>query len=189
MRSFAVALALVSVAQTPVPDRTLVVHDFDASAEGWVIAGDTGTAEPTFHPEGGHPGGYISGEDEALGETWYFSAPQTSLDRLSAAEGGRLSYSLKQSPAGDGYLDDDVVIVGAAGRLSYRFDHEPGADWTTFTVRLSAGDPWTWNWNARATDEQIRAVLRHPTRLELRGEFQTGPDAAGLDSVVISAAE
>jgi hypothetical protein len=174
---------------TGASNRTLVAHDFETSADGWLVSGDTGMAEPAFHAEGGNPGGYISAEDEAMGETWYFRAPAAVLVQLPAAEGGTLSYSLKQSSPGGSFLDDDVVIAGPAGRLSYRFKSAPGSGWTDFSVRLSATVDWRWNWNARATQDQIRAVLQNPSLLEIRGEFQTGPDTAGFDNVVVSAAE
>jgi hypothetical protein len=163
----------------------LVTHDFDASAQGWLVAGDTGTVEPGFQAEGGKSGGYILGDDEALGETWYFRAPDSVLAELAAADGGSLSYSLKQSSTDAGFLEDDIILEGAAGRLSYRFRTAPGTDWTDFSVTLTAAAGWRWNWNAPATEEQIRSVLANPIRLDIRGEFRTGPDVGGLDDFVL----
>jgi hypothetical protein len=168
---------------------TLVSHDFTVSAQGWRIGGDSADTDPVFHPSGGDPGGYISGDDEALGETWYFRAPPTVLGQLPAAEHGTISFSLKQSSADAGFPDDDIVIVGAAGRLSYRFDSAPGTDWTDYTVELSERAGWTWNWNARATQEQIRRVLAASVRLDIRGEYRTGPDVGSLDNFSVGAAE
>lgn len=165
--------------------RVLVAHVFSTSAQDWLISGDTGLAAPEFHAAGGHPDGFISNEDEALGETWYFRAPGSVLTQLAAAEHGTLSYDLRQSVDEPGFLDDDVVIVGPAGRLSYRFRESPGTDWTSFSVSLSASAGWRWNWNATATQEQIRRVLDNPTSLEIRGEYHTGPDVGGLDNVVL----
>ena len=142
---------------------------------------------PSFTHRAGAAGGYISNTDEAAGETWYFQAPATVLSQLAAAEGGRLAYSLKQDSADAGFPDDDVVIVGPAGRLSYRFDYAPGTDWTDFSVPLSASANWRWNWNARATPEQIRTVLSRPLRLEIRGEYRTGDDMGGMDHFVLTA--
>jgi hypothetical protein len=166
---------------------TLVRHEFTESAQGWTISGDTETAEPIFSASGGHPGGCITGVDEALGETWYFRAPAAVLQQLPAAVNGTLSYSLKQSGDIISLVDDDVVIVGAAGRLSYRFRTAPGTDWTDFSVRLSESEGWTWNWNSRATQAQIDSVLAAPTRLEIRGEYVTGPDEGSLDNFVLRA--
>ena len=172
-------------AQAPPPERTLVEYDFTASAQGWIISGDTGAVEPVFHSSGGSPGGHISHVDEALGETWYFRAPDSMLRHLAAAENGTLSFSLKQSSDDTGFLEDDVIIAGPAGRLSFRFGTTPGTSWTPFSVKLTAAAGWRWNWNARATQEQIHRVLANPTSLEIRGEYYTGPDQGALDSVVI----
>jgi hypothetical protein len=172
-------------AQSSSQERTLVEFDFTASAQGWVVSGDTGSVEPVFHPSGGNAGGHISNADEALGETWYFRAPEGLLKHLAAAENGTLSYSLKQSTDDQGFLDDDVIIVGPAGRLSFRFGTSPGTGWTPFSVKLTAAAGWRWNWNARATQEQIHSVLANPTSLEIRGEYYTGPDEGALDTVVL----
>lgn len=172
-------------AQSPPQERTLVECDFTASAQGWVVSGDTGSTEPAFHSSGGSPGGHISHVDEALGETWYFRAPDSVLKQLAAAEHGTLSYSLKQSSDDTGFLDDDVIIVGPAGRLSFRFGTSPGTGWTSFSVKLTAAAGWRWNWNAPATQEQIHRVLANPTSLEIRGEYHTGPDEGALDNVVL----
>ena len=172
-------------AQSSPEGRTLVEYDFAASAEGWLVSGDTGATEPVFHPSGGNPGGHISHVDEAVGETWYFRSPESLLRQLAAAENGTLTYTLKQSSDDTGFLDDDVVIVGPAGRLSFRFGTSPGTNWSPFSVKLTAAAGWRWNWNARATQEQIHSVLANPTSLEIRGEYHTGPDEGALDNVVL----
>jgi len=168
-------------------ERTLVAHDFEASAQGWSVSGDTGQFEPQLHTTGGDPGGFISHVDEALGETWYFRAPDDVLRALASAENGTLSYSLKQSADQAGILEDDIIIVGPAGRLSYRFATSPGTRWTPFTVTFTATAGWRWNWNAPASQAQIRSVLANPTSLEIRGEYHTGPDEGALDNVVLRA--
>jgi alkaline phosphatase D len=168
---------------------TLVAHDFDSSAEGWLVSGDTGIVTPIFEPDGGDPGGYISSDDEAIGETWYFRAPAGVLEQLSGAEQGTISYSLKQSSVDAGFLEEDIIIQGPAGRLSYQFGTAPGTDWTDFSVRLSASAGWRWNWNAQATQEQIRSVLVDPTRLDIRGEYRTGPDIGGLDNFALTSGD
>jgi hypothetical protein len=181
------ALAFHSAGAQPRTGRTLVRHDFTESAQGWRISGDTAADEPIFSMSGGHPGGCITGVDEALGETWYFRAPAAVLQQLPAAVNGTLSYTLKQSGAIISLIDDDVVIVGSAGRLSYRFRAAPGTDWTDFSVQLAESEGWTWNWNRRATQAQIESVLAAPMRLEIRGEYVTGPDEGSLDNFVLSA--
>ena len=165
----------------------LVSHDFKESAQGWQVAGDTGTVSPHFTPTGGHPDGCITGNDEAIGETWYFRAPMSVLRQLPAAVNGSISFSLKQSASQASLFDDDVVIVGAAGRLSFRFPIAPGTEWTDFSVRLVESEGWTWNWNRRATQAQIDSVLAAPTGLDIRGEYVTGQDEGSLDNFVLKA--
>ena len=193
--TFAAMLCALSVlALADVPDAqtrlgpTLVTNDFSDSAQGWIISGDTQTAHPVFSPSGGHPGGCITGVDEALGETWYFHAPATVVQQLPAAVNGAISFSFKQSGTSVSLIDDDIVITGPAGRLSYRFPTGPGTDWRDYTVRLSASEGWTWNWNARATQTQLESVLSGATRLEIRGEYVTGDDEGSLDNFVLMAA-
>ena len=78
-----------------------------------------------------------------------------------------------------------MIIVGPAGRLSFRSGTSPGSDWTSLSVKFTAAAGWRWNWNARATQEQIHSVLANPTSLEIRGEYYTGPDEGALDTVVL----
>ena len=168
------------------PDGSVLVrHDFTESAEGWQVAGDAGTVAPIFSASGGHPDGCISGTDEALGETWYFRAPASVLRQLPAAMNGAMSFSLRQSESQVSRLDDDVVIIGPAGRLSYRFQAQPGTQWTDFSVQLLEAEGWTWNWNRRATQAQIDSVLAAPTGLDIRGEYVTGQDEGSLDNFVL----
>jgi hypothetical protein len=168
--------------------RALISHDFTNSAQGWIVSADTRPADAIFSPTGGHPGGCITGVDEALGETWYFRAPPAVLQQLPKAVNGTIHYSLKQSGPIIGLFDDDIVIVGPAGRLSYRFPAAPGTEWTDFSVQLSATKGWTWNWNQRATQAQIEQVLAAPTLLQIRGEYVTGDDMGSMDNFVLDAA-
>jgi hypothetical protein len=182
------ATGVSSSGAQPTPGQTLIAHNFDTSAQGWRISGDTDTMTPVFNPACGRDGGCIEGSDQALGETWYFSAPDPVVVWLRTASNGTLSYWLKQSGAMISLNDDDIVIVGRAGRLSFRFPQAPGTDWTAFSVRLSTSDPWTWNWNRRATQAQIEEVLATATHLEIRGEYVTGDDRASLDTFRLIAA-
>ena len=179
---FALVLTAHPASTQPPAGPVLVSHEFIESAQGWQVAGDTGTVDPLFTPGGG---GYITGADEAIGETWYFRAPASVLRQLPAAVNGSISFSLKQSALHVSLFDDDIVIVGAAGRLSYRFQTPPGTDWTDFSVRLLEGEGWTWNWNRRATQAQINSVLAAPTALDIRGEYVTGQDEGSLGNFVL----
>jgi laminin B (domain IV) len=184
----ALSLTVLACHSAGAQGRTLIRHDFTDSEQGWIVNGDTRPAEAIFSPTGGHPGGCITGTDEALGETWYFLAPMSVLQQLPKAANGTISYSIRQSGPIISLFDDDVVIVGPAGRLSYRFPTAPGTDWTDFSVKLSATAGWTWNWNRRATQAQIEQVLGAPTLLQIRGEYVTGDDMASMDNFVLTAA-
>ena len=168
-------------------DRVLIADAFTTSDQGWRVSSDTGSHVPDFNAAGGNPGGFISSVDEALGETWYFRAPDRWLQALSGADGGTLSFDLRQSTDEPGFLDDDVVIVGPAGRLSYRFPASPTTKWTAYSVPFSSAAGWRWNWNSPATSEQMRQVLKSATSLEIRGEYHTGDDTGGLDNVLLKA--
>ena len=121
---------------------------------------------------GWQPGGHISHADEALGETWYFRAPDSVLRALAAAENGTLSYSLKQSAdePGSSMTTSSSSDPRAGCRSGSRTS--PGTGWTPFSVNLTAAAGWRWNWNAPASQEQIHSVLANPTSLEIRGEYQ-----------------
>jgi hypothetical protein len=92
------------------------VSDFDAGDEGWkVVSFENLTSDnfaiiatynPTFHPTGGNPGGYISTADQDNGDLT-FSAPGKFLGNGSGATG--LSYDL-------------IYPVGAINRI----DRDPG---------------------------------------------------------------
>ena len=178
--------------QAPTPTqpggRVLARYDFSTSVQGWRIAGDTDPMPPIYRSTGGQEGGCIEGQDQALGETWFFVAPPEAVAQLPSALGGTLSYWLKQSGDVVSLNDDDIVIMSKAGRLSYRFPTAPGTNWTAMSVRLSADAGWVWNWNRPATPEQVAEVLAGAIRLEIRGEYVTGDDHASLDTVVLSAA-
>lgn len=185
--AWALSLTALACHSAGAQRRTLINHEFTDSAQGWIVNGDTRPADAIFSPTGGHPGGCITGTDEALGETWYFLAPPSMLQQLPKAINGTISYSLKQSGPIISLFDDDIVIVGPAGRLSYRFPNAPGTDWTDFSVQLSASKGWTFNWNRRATQAQLEQVLAAPTLLQIRGEYVTGEDMGSLDNFVLAA--
>src|SRR5438132_1661128 len=103
---------------------TCVVRNRPCVAIGvWVLA---------WFATGGDPGGCITGVDEALGETWYFHAPSSVIRQLPSAVNGAISFSFRQSGRAVSLIDDDIVIDGPAGRLSYRFPTAPGTTWRDY---------------------------------------------------------
>jgi hypothetical protein len=67
--------------------------------------------------ERGHEG-YFSTATKPSARQGNFRAPDSLLKSLSVAENGTLSFRLKQSRDGLGFIDDGVIIQGPAGRLS-----------------------------------------------------------------------
>ena len=149
-------------------------------AQGWQVSGDSGSFEPHVHASGGDPGGYISHTDEALGETWYFRAPDSVLTSLAAAE------------TRDAQLPHQA-IGRAARRPRRRHRHRrtrgptvlplsksPGTGWTPFSVRFTAAAGWRWNWNAPATPGADPQRARQPDqpRDSRRVSHRTGRGSA-----------
>ena len=161
-------------AQGPI-GATLVSHDFTSRPKAGASAGTRARASPSSAPSGGHPGGCITGVDEALGETWYFHAPATVVQQLPAAVNGTISFSLKQSGTIISLIDDDVVIVGRRDASATGSPMPPGTDWTDFSVRAV---------RKRGVDVELEpachpgadraASWRRRLRLEIRGEYVTG---------------
>lgn len=169
-----------------------VTSTFDDGAEGWTVTGDAqaGEAIPEHVPEGGADGGYVRATDDTAGGVWYWNASTAYVGDVSAYAGGTLSFELVQSSTEDPFDSPDVVLVRGDTRLGYDFGDaasHPGTDWTPYEVPLSA-DGWTnLDTGAAATDDEFETVLAALERLLIRGEYRTGSDVGGLDSVELSA--
>ena len=167
---------------------TLARHDFTDSAQGWSISGDSVTAPPSSPRPADTRAAALPEGMRPWARPGIFTPQPPCCSNCPPRWTGGSAFSLKQSGTAVSLIDDDIVIVGPAGRLSYRFPTGPGTDWRDYSVRLSASEGWTWNWNARATQIQIQSVLSGPTRLEIRGEYVTGDDEGSLDNFMLTAA-
>jgi hypothetical protein len=175
----------------------LASSTFDANAEGWQLENDATTApNPIYSSSGGLPGGAIEGIDVQTGGVWRFVAPATYLGNDSAAYGGLLSYDLLFTLDGgvtlNPFAGSYVFIRNAAINLTLGYDassYPVLGVWNHFVIPLTAPG-WTVGGNGgpAATEAQMQAVLSDLTSLRVRGEFNTGPDLAFLDNVVLSAA-
>jgi hypothetical protein len=164
-----------------------VASFFNESNEGWTAAGDT-VAGVEFLPAGGNPGGGLRVNDNATGGVWYWVAPANFLGNQISAFGKSLKFDLRQVIGGgaDQFATDDVILEGASLRLVFDLNPEPPVSgaWAKFDVPLRADAGWKIG-GVAATEEQIRAALANITRLQIRGEYQTGPDTGYLDNVVL----
>ncbi len=177
--------------------RPRLSSTFDKGADGWTIAGDGDDAmtgwwplslQPSYDPAGGNPGGAVYAVDRGRGGAWFWHAPPKFLGNRRGAHRGTLEFDIRIEPAGPTNNYADVVLAGAGLTLMVDAGPEPTTtQWTHYSVRLDAGAGWRHRdlWGPRATEEEIRAVLKDLTVLLIRGEFITGDDTGYLDNVRI----
>jgi hypothetical protein len=129
-------------------------------------------------------GGFLTAEDEKAYDSWYWVAPAEFLGDKSAALNGTLRFSLKQKWVDSPFDQIDVVLWGTNIRLECDAGANPGTEWTHYECRLN--DSYAWHnatSNAKATNDDIEAVLKNLTALWIRGEFRVGDDESSLDNV------
>lgn len=176
---------------TPLPVATStapIISTFDTNNEGWRVIGDAqgGSGIPTYVSTGGNPGGYISAQDDVTFGTWYWQAPAGFLGNMTIMYGRNLSFELKQSSTSNPFLADDVILSGNNMNLVFDTPTDPGLQWTQYTVNLSETAGWKKQIDGTSpTRAEMQAVLASLTGLQIRGEFQEGPDTGGLDNVVL----
>ena len=160
---------------------------FTDGADGWGVDGDAQGqgGQATFVAEGGNPNGYISGTDDEQGAVWYFVAPPKFLGNQLSAYGTNLTFDLRQSSTDNQRDAVDVFLRGEDLELRFDTSINPGTDWTSYSVPLSAGQGWTVTDAGDATAEQIQTVLSSLDSLRIRGEFISGPDTGDMDNVVL----
>jgi hypothetical protein len=172
---------------------TLVSSTFNVNDEGWRLENDATTAPiPIFAPSGGNPGGGIEGIDLEQGGTWRYVAPSTYHGNFSSAYGGALSYDLRFTLNGStaplSPFNAALVLIDSAGLdLGYVGAYPTVGVWNHYDVPLTASG-WFVNGfgGVAATEAQMQTALANITNLRIRGEFNSGPDLAFLDNVVLS---
>lgn len=182
----AVALSMAAhPAAAKKPTVVLAQSTFDADDEGWVTIGDSLPIQ--FNQTGGHPGGYVNGQDQSLGETWYFRAPAKFLGTRSTAYGQTLTYDLIASAIPDDRNSADVILRSGSLTLLYYGVHLPSTGWSHFSVPLKPGKNWiVGDTRRKASAKQFKQVLANLQEMDIRGEYITGPDTEGLDNVVLN---
>ncbi len=176
----------------------LASSTFDVDAQSWQLENDATTApNPIYSSSGGHPGGAIEGIDVMTGGVWRYVAPLTYLGNESAAYGGLLTYDLLFTLNGGTtltpFVGSYVLIRNAAIGLTLGYDASSYpllGIWNHFDIPLTAAG-WDVGGSGgpAATEAQMQAVLSNLTGLRIRGEFNTGPDLAFLDNVVLRVPE
>ena len=152
---------------------------FDTNAEGWTVLGD-GTN--LIHvPTGGNPGGFIQATDGGLGTTWYWKAPALYYGDARDYIGKTLKFSLKQSATDSQFDDVDVLLRNPAFFNPLVADIiAPGTGFTDTEYEITLNRD---SFSPRVTIEEFERLLENLTSIEIRGEYRTGDDTGGLDSV------
>jgi hypothetical protein len=169
-------------------DRQLPVDSrFTASMENWTVGGDG----VLFHTaQGGNPGGYVYAVDQVNGPPQHFIAPARFLGDVSEAFGRLLSFDMMWIGDSPDEQPEPVKVVLKSGALTLvkQFAEGPGADWTSFSVRLDESGDWRHETTeAVATASQIQQVLAQLQQLVIRAEFNEGEERTSLDNVVLGA--
>ncbi len=158
----------------------LLSSSFAADAEGWSAPVD-GT-EIAYMPADATSDGHICADDTSDDSDWYFQAPEAWLGDQSAAYGGALRFTLRQSAEDAQYDADDILITGGGITLKFNTAENPSTDWTLYQAPLVETAGWVnTSTGAAPTREEMLAVLSAVTELRIRGEYREGGDTGCLD--------
>lgn len=168
---------------TPDPYR----DGFATSDDGWRITADGQDA--IWVATGGKTNGYLQASDRPAGNVWFFKTPVDFSGDYTAFFGGSLNYSLFQTSLSSQFDDIDAKLIATDGRelvIDLPADARPGLDWTDYTIALDSTGGWFDPDNGiAATNAEIDAVLAALDSIEIRGEYRTGSDTAGLDDFAL----
>jgi hypothetical protein len=171
-------------ASAPLPYR----DGFAGGDDGWRITADGQNA--VWQPTGGKTNGYLQASDRPSGDVWYFKTPEAFAGDYAGFAGGTLNYSLFQTSLSSQFdSDEDVRLIAASGQIlavDLPGDSQPGLDWTDYTIAFTEAGGWYDTVTDQVvTDAEIAAVLADLSSIEIRGEYRTGSDTAGLDDFAL----
>ncbi|GMU84441.1 MAG: hypothetical protein AMXMBFR47_43100 [Planctomycetota bacterium] len=143
-----------------------------------------GPETPEALTTGGDLGAYVLWTEPGhWGQAFYFEAPERFLGDQEAMYGGSVHWSIKNIPSGSFELAD-LVLIGGSTVLANSLPPQATADWTRISVRLIEAAGWENSEAHRpANCGELREVLRNLSAVRIRGEFVSGLETAGLDSV------
>ena len=122
-----------------------------------------------------------------IADPWMWHAPMECVETLRVARGETVDLSLRRTGAGTPLNLPDVVLRGTEADLVLKFAAVPSGTWSRFRFRLDESTPWKKRGsNADVTREDFDRVLTSLESFQLRGEFVVGPDAGGIDRIIIS---
>jgi len=189
LAKFTARIAILLFVASPLSVAASTISTFERGTERWTAIGDV--AGPVrWVQSGGNPGGHIEITDKVLGGVTYFVAPAKFHGNYGSAYGTNLTFDLRQSYTGppNQFDDSDVILVG--GGLTLVFDtlvNPSNNAWTSYAIPLAGLSGWHVSslTGPLATQEQLLSTLANLTDLEIRAEYQTGPDIGSLDNVSI----
>ena len=167
----------------------MITSYFNNDDEGWTVVGDAqkGSSTPDYTEEGGHPGGYISADDNVAGGVWYWNAPEKFLDDRSSSYGKKISFSLKQSSTNNQFDASDIILFGDGEKIVFDLPDNPDLTWTSYMVELDENAGWRYN-NLNGdtvSKDDFYKIMTDLTAIHIRGEYVTGTDTGGLDTVIL----
>jgi hypothetical protein len=185
-------LLTLAASALPVFGET-IASTFDSDVDGWTVNHD-GVGPTWMLGTGGN--GFIEGQDDPVGATWWFVAPGKFLGDKSAFYDGIFSFRLRQSNDNPSLSPDaDVLLHGKVDGTDVNLVADildRGYYWRTFTLSLTGGSSSPWHIatieGALASESDVRAVLATLSSLWIKGENANGYDWARLDDVILQTA-
>ena len=162
------------------PVTTDLVSSFDLGDEGWRAGRDVALS---WSGAGGNPGGFLRGEDQGSGQTWYYVSPSSWGGDWTGYVGGTLSFDIIEIESGNGSstFGDVVRIYGKGGSyLSWSCD-PPGSAWSRRQVTLVPT-------NFRVSGGSFDSIMGDVSEIWIRGEYSNMRDVGGLDNVMVTLA-
>lgn len=166
-----------------------VASTFDTDADGWYVSDylGVGTASATW----------ISGVIQTIDQfsETSFHAPAKFNGNWSSLYGSTLSFDLTEVGRDANADDYHTAVIASGNKILYWYGGAPSTSFTTFVATLSTSDTrWRLGGSGFSptsgvapTEADFLAVLSNVTRLQINGEFITGPDDTRLDNVVLGA--
>jgi hypothetical protein len=158
-----------------------IYSGFDEGIENWTVFGD-GTNPPNWESSGGiDNSGYIHATDLAMGDFWYFSAPEKFQNNISNFQDGFMHFWIFQNstiPAED--KAPNVIIKGGTATMYHNFEVEPGSEWKEYSIPL-ADLFWTDGNGRFLDDDEVHSILYDVQAIYIRGEYGADLDSGGLD--------
>jgi len=199
MCKYAVMLFVVSIGSFA-QGETSLVSNFDTGLDGWGVVDlyddssnlfsnpptVVATYQPSWNASGGNPGGFIS-MSEPSGNWWMFSASSSFIGDKSSYFDGTFDYSLKCNPQAYPGSAAAVVLVGSSDTLYFN-TNEPQQNWTDYSVPLSPSG-WKlndWENGLEPSTSQMQSVLASLNAIYISGDWITGFETTGLDSVCLA---